>query len=70
MTSARPQGFGGYTPGHWRADAPGKPVPEPPKPEVERPEAVALGKVRDPRTAENMRAHEDALAPRRYRPAR
>lgn len=69
MTNVRPQGVVGYPPGHWRADAPGKPAPEPPKPDIERPEVVALGKVRDPRTADNMRRHADALAPKRYRPS-
>lgn len=56
----------GYAPskatGKAVAVGPSAPVPE-------RPEAIALGKVRDPRTAVNMAEKADALAPKRWRPS-
>lgn len=59
-----------FSPGHWRADKAGKPIPEPtakPDPKGLR-EHLGAGRHRDPKTAENIKALEQALAPRRYRP--
>lgn len=67
------QGVGtGFSPGHWRADAPtGNPLPEPPKPD--RPDAPGTVserdiRQRDERTAANIAAHEASLTPRRWMP--
>ncbi len=67
---------GHFTPGYYRPDRPGTgtPVPEPEKPERKarstyRPEVGSLGnRTRDERTETNVKAKEDALAPKRWRP--
>lgn len=54
-----------YQPGRPRGQAlPSGPDAPPP----ERPAEIAMGKLRDPRTAANIEAKADALAPRRYTP--
>ncbi len=61
----------GFRPGHGRADKPGaSALPSGPEQPIERNdvERTSDGRMRDPRTAANMTAHEDALKPRRWTP--
>lgn len=64
--------FGRFTPGFWRPDKPtGQPIDDVgPKPERLAYEALSETdrRARDPRTAENLRAKQNALAPRRWSP--
>lgn len=70
-----PGGSLGQSTGWWRPQkGSGKvALPEGPSAPIERHDRERVSETdarpRDPRTAENIRAHEDALAPRRYRPS-
>lgn len=65
----------GFTPGCWRADPPSGRVaiPEGPQSPIARPQVQAVSerdnRPRDPRTAANLAAKADALAPKRWRPS-
>jgi hypothetical protein len=68
-TPMRPKGGNshGYEAGHWKADPPGKPIPEPVgSGQAPGPEPVGLGKLRDRRTAANLEARKASLALRRF----
>lgn len=64
----------GFTPGCWRADPPSGRVaiPEGPQAPIARTDAPTVNerdsRSRDPRTAANLAAKADALAPKRWRP--
>lgn len=59
----------GFATGYQPARASGQALPAgPDTPPPERPAEVAMGKLRDPRTAANLEAKASALAPRRYQP--
>lgn len=67
-------GGAGFTPGCWRADPPTGTVAVPEGPQApivrpDEPEHVAGGRLRDPRTAANLAARDEALKPRRWRPS-
>jgi len=63
-------GFGPERFGYAPSKPTGKAVPAGPlEPVPERAPAIALGKVRDPRTAVNMADKADALAPKRWKPS-
>lgn len=72
QTSFRPKGGNshGFVSGHWKADKPGKPIPEIPGSGQAPPpceEAIGLGgRRRNPATAANLEARDRALQLRRF----
>lgn len=62
-------GAHGFATGYQPAQASGQALPSgPATPPKQGPAEIAMGKLRDPRTAANLDPKAQALAPRRYQP--